>query len=123
MALPMLAGATECGPSNPLQGLSKRFDSDRGLQQVDIVRPNISKDVTQFLIRITLVLDVPVHRKRLSVRSPLDLYSITRMLPSSLLNHRLLNSTVPTPTILGHFGMFCQLQKLNNQSPTGPQIS
>ncbi|KAJ4001589.1 hypothetical protein F5050DRAFT_1683192 [Lentinula boryana] len=33
MALPMLVGGTECGPSNPLQGLSKRFDSDRGLQQ------------------------------------------------------------------------------------------
>lgn len=35
MALPMLiAGGAECGPSNPLQGLSKRFDQDRGLQQV-----------------------------------------------------------------------------------------
>ncbi|KAF8973114.1 hypothetical protein BDZ97DRAFT_1779464 [Flammula alnicola] len=34
MALPMLVGgAAECGPSNPLQGLSKRFDQDRGLQQ------------------------------------------------------------------------------------------
>ncbi|KAF5317247.1 hypothetical protein D9611_003865 [Ephemerocybe angulata] len=33
MALPMLVGGSECGPSNPLQGLSKRFDQDRGLQQ------------------------------------------------------------------------------------------
>ncbi|KAF8200672.1 hypothetical protein BJ912DRAFT_1122391 [Pholiota molesta] len=34
MALPMLVGSgAECGPSNPLQGLSKRFDQDRGLQQ------------------------------------------------------------------------------------------
>ncbi|KAG5654403.1 hypothetical protein H0H81_003227 [Sphagnurus paluster] len=33
MALSMLAGGAECGPSNPLQGLSKRFDQDRGLQQ------------------------------------------------------------------------------------------
>ncbi|KAF9075428.1 hypothetical protein BDP27DRAFT_1315002 [Rhodocollybia butyracea] len=33
MALPMLVGGAECGPSNPLQGLSKRFDNDRGLQQ------------------------------------------------------------------------------------------
>ncbi|THV02434.1 TPR-like protein [Dendrothele bispora CBS 962.96] len=33
MALPMLVGGTECGPSNPLQNLSKRFDNDRGLQQ------------------------------------------------------------------------------------------
>ena len=35
MALPMLVGGgTDCGPSNPLQGLSKRFDQDRGIQQV-----------------------------------------------------------------------------------------
>ena len=34
MALPMLAGGAECGPSNPLQTLAKRFDHDRGLQQV-----------------------------------------------------------------------------------------
>jgi peroxin-5 len=34
MALPMLAGGAECGPSNPLQSLSKQFDKDRGVQQV-----------------------------------------------------------------------------------------
>ncbi|ESK96571.1 peroxisomal targeting signal 1 receptor [Moniliophthora roreri MCA 2997] len=33
MALPMLVGSAECGPSNPLQGLTKRFDQDRGVQQ------------------------------------------------------------------------------------------
>ncbi|KAF5380491.1 hypothetical protein D9615_004572 [Tricholomella constricta] len=33
MALSMLAGGADCGPSNPLQGLAKRFDQDRGLQQ------------------------------------------------------------------------------------------
>ncbi|KAJ7703013.1 hypothetical protein B0H17DRAFT_1041257 [Mycena rosella] len=33
MALPMLVNNADCGPSNPLQGLSKRFDHDRGLQQ------------------------------------------------------------------------------------------
>ncbi|KIK67222.1 hypothetical protein GYMLUDRAFT_156531 [Collybiopsis luxurians FD-317 M1] len=33
MALPLLVNGNECGPSNPLQGLSKRFDNDRGLQQ------------------------------------------------------------------------------------------
>ncbi|KZS93963.1 TPR-like protein [Sistotremastrum niveocremeum HHB9708] len=34
MALPMLVnGGADCGPSNPLQGLSKRFDQDRGIQQ------------------------------------------------------------------------------------------
>lgn len=34
MALPMLVGGAECGPSNPLQNLSKKFDQDRGIQQV-----------------------------------------------------------------------------------------
>ncbi|KAF9529189.1 hypothetical protein CPB83DRAFT_869092 [Crepidotus variabilis] len=33
MALPMLAGGAECGPSNALQGLTKRLDQDRGIQQ------------------------------------------------------------------------------------------
>ncbi|KAF7782317.1 hypothetical protein Agabi119p4_1693 [Agaricus bisporus var. burnettii] len=34
MSLPMLfAGGAECGPSNPLQNLSKRFENDRGVQQ------------------------------------------------------------------------------------------
>ncbi|KDQ27707.1 hypothetical protein PLEOSDRAFT_1104388 [Pleurotus ostreatus PC15] len=29
----LVGGGAECGPSNPLQGLTKRFDQDRGLQQ------------------------------------------------------------------------------------------
>lgn len=33
MSLPMLIGGADCGPSNPLQNLSKRFDQDRGIQQ------------------------------------------------------------------------------------------
>ncbi|KAK0461267.1 uncharacterized protein EV420DRAFT_1531213 [Desarmillaria tabescens] len=33
MSLPLLVGGAECGPVNPLQGLSKRFDQDRGVQQ------------------------------------------------------------------------------------------
>ncbi|KAI0341957.1 TPR-like protein [Trametopsis cervina] len=33
MALPMLVNSADCGPINPLQGLSKQFDRDRGLQQ------------------------------------------------------------------------------------------
>ncbi|KAH7911999.1 hypothetical protein BJ138DRAFT_851603 [Hygrophoropsis aurantiaca] len=33
MSLSMLVGGADCGPSNPLQNLSKRFDQDRGVQQ------------------------------------------------------------------------------------------
>ncbi|KZT26687.1 TPR-like protein [Neolentinus lepideus HHB14362 ss-1] len=33
MALPMLVGGADCGPVNPLQGLAKRLDQDRGVQQ------------------------------------------------------------------------------------------
>ncbi|KAI0063624.1 hypothetical protein BV25DRAFT_1824189 [Artomyces pyxidatus] len=33
MSLPMLVSGADCGPINPLQGLAKTFDRDRGLQQ------------------------------------------------------------------------------------------
>ncbi|KAI0695451.1 hypothetical protein BC835DRAFT_1306007 [Cytidiella melzeri] len=33
MALPMLVNGADCGPINPLQGLTKQLDRDRGLQQ------------------------------------------------------------------------------------------
>ncbi|KIJ67979.1 hypothetical protein HYDPIDRAFT_83728 [Hydnomerulius pinastri MD-312] len=33
MSLSMLVGGADCGPSNPLQSLTKRFDQDRGVQQ------------------------------------------------------------------------------------------
>ncbi|KAI0949348.1 hypothetical protein AcW1_008987 [Taiwanofungus camphoratus] len=33
MSLPLLVNGTDCGPVNPLQGLAKRFDQDRGIQQ------------------------------------------------------------------------------------------
>jgi peroxin-5 len=36
MALPMLVGGADCGPVNPLQGLTKTFDQDRGTQQASI---------------------------------------------------------------------------------------
>jgi hypothetical protein len=38
MSLAALASGAECGPVNPLQGLAKNLDSDRGLQQVRAVR-------------------------------------------------------------------------------------
>ncbi|EJD02851.1 TPR-like protein [Fomitiporia mediterranea MF3/22] len=37
MALPMLVNGADCGPVNPLQGLAKRFDQDRGIQQDQFV--------------------------------------------------------------------------------------
>jgi hypothetical protein len=42
MSLPLLVGGSaECGPSanNPLRGLTKNFDKDRGVQQVRTVSP------------------------------------------------------------------------------------
>lgn len=44
MSLPLLiGGSAECGPSanNPLRGLAKNFDKDRGVQQVGITHPTI----------------------------------------------------------------------------------
>ena len=34
MSLAALVNGADCGPLNPLQGLTKNFESDRGLQQV-----------------------------------------------------------------------------------------
>lgn len=34
MSLNMLVNGADCGPVNPLQGLAKRFEQDRGVQQV-----------------------------------------------------------------------------------------
>ena len=38
MSLAALANGTECGPMNPLQGLTKNLNGDRGLQQVRAAR-------------------------------------------------------------------------------------
>lgn len=54
MALPMLVGGADCGPSNPLQGLSKRFDQDRGLQQDYIHSPGRSASSSQAQFRTHL---------------------------------------------------------------------
>ena len=40
MSLPMLINGADCGPANPLQSLAKRFDQDRGLQQVRYGSPS-----------------------------------------------------------------------------------
>ncbi|KAF8608774.1 TPR-like protein [Ceratobasidium sp. AG-I] len=51
MALPMLMnGGAECGPSNPLQGLSKQFDHDRGATQ-DHFGPRTSQSRDTFRTR------------------------------------------------------------------------
>jgi hypothetical protein len=34
MSLATLVNGADCGPLNPIQGLTKNLDSDRGLQQV-----------------------------------------------------------------------------------------
>ncbi|KAH7888512.1 hypothetical protein F5I97DRAFT_707948 [Phlebopus sp. FC_14] len=65
MSLSMLVGGADCGPSNPLQSLTKRFDQDRGVQQdfvggfragssretfrtQETTAPELREDVTQF---------------------------------------------------------------------------
>ncbi|KAF9219628.1 TPR-like protein [Gyrodon lividus] len=47
MSLSMLVGGAECGSSNPLQSLAKRFDHDRGVQQdfVGASRAGSSREV------------------------------------------------------------------------------
>ncbi len=56
MSLAALANGAECGPMNPLQGLTKNLDSDRGLQQVRAAR---------LYSRITSLVDERFHRTTL----------------------------------------------------------
>lgn len=42
MSLAALVSGADCGPANPLQGLTKNLNSDRGLQQVHTTRMHIS---------------------------------------------------------------------------------
>jgi len=50
MALPLLINGADCGPSNALQGLTKNFDHDRGLQQVlSVVRGRVRLPNTRHL--------------------------------------------------------------------------
>ena len=64
MALPMLVGGVDCGPSNPLQNLSKRFDQDRGIQQVRAGNHRMHEEYFDSLSRIILVLLEQGLRKR-----------------------------------------------------------
>jgi len=42
MSLAALVSGADCGPANPLQGLTKNLNSDRGLQQVHTTRMHVS---------------------------------------------------------------------------------
>lgn len=65
MALSMLVGGADCGPSNPLQGLSKRFDQDRGIQQVpSTLRHLLNRSSSLTLDRIILVQAEPDPQER-----------------------------------------------------------
>lgn len=65
MALPMLVGGADCGPINPLQGLSKEFERDRGLQQVtscdQIAKRNVALTLHR---RTTLAQDAQDRQSR-----------------------------------------------------------
>jgi hypothetical protein len=41
MSLAALVSGADCGPANPLQGLTKNLNSDRGLQQVHTTRMHV----------------------------------------------------------------------------------
>lgn len=43
----MLMSGADCGPVNPLQGLAKRFEQDRGIQQVCSTIPARFDDFTE----------------------------------------------------------------------------
>ncbi|KAI1794109.1 TPR-like protein [Ganoderma leucocontextum] len=94
MSLPLLVNGAECGPSNPLQGLSKRFDQDRGIQQDQFgagragssretfrsqysAPPGVNQDAARFFAA------APSPVPALQAPSAFDLSSLHRNLPAS----------------------------------------
>ncbi|TBU33842.1 TPR-like protein [Dichomitus squalens] len=94
MSLPLLVNGAECGPSNPLQGLSKRFDQDRGIQQDQFgagragssketfrsqysAAPGVNQDAARFFAA------APSPTPALQSPSAFDLSSLHRNLPIS----------------------------------------
>ncbi|KAH9931071.1 TPR-like protein [Epithele typhae] len=92
MSLPMLVNGADCGPSNPLQGLSKRFDQDRGVQQDHFgagragssketfrtqysASPGVNQDAARFFSA------GPSAVPNLSAPSPFDLSALHNNLP------------------------------------------
>ncbi|KAG2153762.1 uncharacterized protein EDB93DRAFT_213618 [Suillus bovinus] len=64
MSLAMLVGGSECGPSNPLQSLSKRFDQDRGVQQDFIGGTRASSSREVFRTQQTTSPELQEHAER-----------------------------------------------------------
>jgi hypothetical protein len=66
MALPMLINGADCGPINPLQSLGKRFDQDRGIQQVRTLYPSKAVPLNSVMSfrRISSVLVVRARRDK-----------------------------------------------------------
>lgn len=139
----MLVGGAECGPSNPLQGLSKRFDSDRGLQQVDISDLIPPLNVLILISRTFLDQAAQDHLKRFASKSPKVellligqlrsfalslrvLYSTTRMQLNSLPNLHRLSSLAAMLMTWEPFEVHYQLLERNSSSRVpssiGPQI-
>ncbi|KAI0743482.1 TPR-like protein [Daedaleopsis nitida] len=94
MSLPMLVNGADCGPSNPLQGLSKRFDQDRGIQQDQfgagragsskeafrsqyIALPGVNQDAARFFSA------TPSPAPTMQSPSAFDLSALQRNLPIS----------------------------------------
>jgi hypothetical protein len=92
MSLATLVNGADCGPLNPLQGLTKNLDSDRGLQQVHAtgnLYPSLPWMLTNiftgllwgqqgwfFARRMLILVRVPVHSPNSA--SVVDRYSVRR---------------------------------------------
>jgi hypothetical protein len=61
MSLPLLVSGADCGPINPLQNLGKRFDQDRGVQQVCFCAGRVRVSLLSAWLRTTLEQDALAH--------------------------------------------------------------
>ncbi|KAH7929837.1 TPR-like protein [Leucogyrophana mollusca] len=94
MSLSMLVGGADCGPSNPLQNLSKRFDQDRGIQQDYIGNSRAGSSREVFRTQQAPAQDVhqeaarffagtPAFTPQLSARPPFDFSAMHDALPQT----------------------------------------
>lgn len=93
MSLNMLVSGADCGPVNPLQGLAKRFEQDRGVQQV---RGTQSRKVYGFTTACLIVMILPglfwARTSRAIERGPLSIALLNSLVWPDLLYPFVMNT-------------------------------
>ncbi|OCH95124.1 TPR-like protein [Obba rivulosa] len=123
MSLPLLVNGADCGPINPLQGLSKQFDRDRGIQQDHFsagragpsreytAASGASQDAAKFFSGSS-------STQSIAAPSPFDIAALQASLPL-IHPHSSVQSPPPQPALAAWAADF--LQHSSTQSPVSSQ--